>query len=222
MVALGVFILFWLNSVVPPQHLPWKPLDPDAPIGQATRTQLMRVSLSPNAVCRDLAIASTALVSTDADPRDGPEPCGWEVARIVSAVEGAALAGESSMQCPLALGVRIWLGEADRLARERFGQGLARVHHFGTYSCRRKYGRTTGGWSEHAFANAWDVASFELADGTLISVLRDWDGERDRRRFLRDVRDAACDVFRVTLSPDYNAAHADHFHLDMGPASTCR
>ena len=221
-VALGVYLLVWLNGVVPPQHLPWKPLDPDRPIGAATRAQLLRVSVSPDATCAALAEGSVTLVSSPADPKDAAEPCGWQVARTVSAVGGAELAGESNMQCPLSLGVNIWLRDTDRLAREHLGSGLARVHHFGTYSCRRMYGRSSGRWSEHAFANAWDVASFDLEDGTRVSVLRDWDGAGAKSRFLHDARDAACDVFRVTLSPDYNAAHADHFHLDMGPSSTCR
>jgi len=26
----------------------------------------------------------------------------------------------------------------------------------------------------------------------------------------------------VTLGPEYNAAHADHFHLDMGGGKVCR
>ena len=219
--ALLVFTLVWLNRTVPPQHLPWKPFDPDRPVGAATSAQLLRVSLSPDAVCRDLAEASAFLVSTDAEPRDGAGDCGWEVARLVSAVGGVELAGESSLQCPMALGVTAWLREADALAQRHLGSPLARVHHFGSYSCRRMYGRSSGRWSEHAFANAWDVASFELADGRSVSVLRDW-GRGTEGRFLADARDAACDVFRVTLSPDYNAAHADHFHLDMGPGSACR
>ncbi|MDP1909506.1 MAG: extensin family protein, partial [Hyphomicrobium sp.] len=30
-----------------------------------------------------------------------------------------------------------------------------------------------------------------------------------------DVRDGACRLFSTTLSPDYNAAHADHLHFDQ-------
>ena len=48
-------------------------------------------------------------------------------------------------------------------------------------------------------------------------MLRDWPGEGDKARFLRTVRDGACDGFATVLSPDYNAAHANHFHLDMSP-----
>ncbi len=32
---------------------------------------------------------------------------------------------------------------------------------------------------------------------------------------LREVRDGACDLFATVLSPDYNAAHRDHLHLDQ-------
>jgi len=65
------------------------------------------------------------------------------------------------------------------------------------------------------------VAAFELEDGTLISLLKDWDGEKRKAKFLRESRQAACGLFRVTLSPDYNTAHRDHFHLDMGPGKAC-
>jgi hypothetical protein len=53
-------------------------------------------------------------------------------------------------------------------------------------------------------------------------VARDWSGEGKEALFLRRVRDAACDSFNVTLGPDYNAAHRDHFHLDMGLFRMCR
>jgi len=220
--ALVIAAFFWANRALPAEHLPWKTFDPDRPIGHASATQLLRVSLSPTATCERLADASLSLASTPSAPRDGDADCGWEVARLVTAIDQIELAGASNLQCPMALGITAWLRETDRLARDHLGQGLARIHHFGSYSCRRMYGRSTGAWSEHAFANAWDVASFELDDGRLISVLRDWDGEPAKRRFLRDTRDAACKLFRVTLSPDYNAAHSDHFHIDMGPSRSCR
>ena len=66
--------------------------------------------------------------------------------------------------------------------------------------------------------------SRRLADGRTINVLTDWPKDNQDARFLRQVRDAACDVFSVVLSPDYNAAHADHFHLDQDDrwAGVCR
>jgi hypothetical protein len=75
--------------------------------------------------------------------------------------------------------------------------------------------------SQHAFANALDVAAFRLADGRRISVARDFDREDGRGRFLRQARDGACRWFKVVLSPDYNAAHQDHLHLDSARWAMC-
>ena len=44
----------------------------------------------------------------------------------------------------------------------------------------------------------------------------------DEARFLRAVHEGACDYFDVVLGPDYNRAHADHFHFDRGAYRACR
>lgn len=215
---------FATNRYVPSQHLPWRAINVDAPIGLSTRMQLMRVSLSPSSTCTSLALSAQAMTSLPADPKrvDG-QPCGWDTARLYYGSESALLSpGEATMQCPLSLGSYIWTRAIDRAAQEHFDQSLTAIYHAGTYSCRRQRGNNSGAWSEHAFANAFDVTGFKLSDGRVISVLEHWDGTREERRFLRDVRDDACRIFRVTLSPDYNAAHADHFHVDMGPSTACR
>jgi hypothetical protein len=70
-------------------------------------------------------------------------------------------------------------------------------------------------------SKAIDIIAFTLADGRIISVLKDWNGSPDAQAFLRKVRDGACNIFSVTLSPDYNAAHRDHFHVDLGLWQRC-
>ena len=95
------------------------------------------------------------------------------------------------------------------------GTGIAAIDHAGSYSCRRLYGRSEGSHSEHATADAIAIPGFKLADGRRVSVLRDWRGDTSEARFLRDVRDGSCRLFSTVLSPDYNAAHADHLHLDQ-------
>ena len=212
------------DRYVPGQHLPWKALDTARPIGLATKGQLLRLSVSPSEVCMSLARDTTGFETVPSEPREASEPCGWTVARVVYGRDDTVLQpGEANMQCPLSIAAFLWLREVESLARDRYGESLAAVHHMGTYSCRRQRGNGSGRWSEHAFANAWDIGALELADGRLIRVLTEWNGDdADHRAFLRDVRDAACRVFNVTLSPDYNAAHRDHFHVDMGPYSSCR
>jgi len=107
-------------------------------------------------------------------------------------------------------------------ARQHFGQEVMRVEHLGTYACRNLYHRDSGRRSEHATANAIDVASFVLADGTQITLQSDWNGEASKAAFLRALRDGACRFFDVVLSPDYNEAHRDHFHFDAGDQRACR
>lgn len=97
--------------------------------------------------------------------------------------------------------------------------------------------------SEHALANAIDITGFVTRDGRRVRVLDGWKKTRGvvpaaagagpagfddpppesaEARFLRAVRDGACDVFRGVLGPDFNAAHRNHFHFDMGRHSVCR
>ena len=63
---------------------------------------------------------------------------------------------------------------------------------------------------------------FLLPDGRRVSVLAAWHGDRAERDFVREVRDGGCRLFRAVLSPDYKAAHRDHFHPDMGLYGLCR
>ena len=213
-----------LDRNVPPQHLPWRKLNPEAPLGFATRSQFLRMSLAPSKVCMNMARDASGFNSIPAEPKETKSVCGWKTARVVYGSEAGALRpGEANMQCPLAVGTYIWLREINTAAQKHLGSDLKKVHHVGTYSCRRQNGNSSGQWSEHAYANAWDITGFELEDGRVISVLKDWQSkDKTRQKFLRNVRNKACKIFRVTLSPDYNEAHRDHFHVDMGPTTACR
>lgn len=127
--------------------------------------------------------------------------------------------------CAVAAGLEFWQRHVvSPAAQDIFGSGVEQITHLGTFSCRRLYGRSEGAFSEHATGNAIDIAGFRLQDGTFISVLDDWDDEGAKGRFLRRVRDGACSAFATVLSPDYNAAHADHFHFDQAGRwrSVCR
>ena len=56
-------------------------------------------------------------------------------------------------------------------------------------------------------------------------MARGWTGGSEEAAFLRRARDEACEVFGTVLSPDYNAAHADHLHFDQaarGFGSVCQ
>jgi hypothetical protein len=78
-----------------------------------------------------------------------------------------------------------------------------------------------GRLSQHATANAIDISTFTFEDGSTASALKDWD-KGDNGEFLRAAHRGACRFFNGALSPDYNAAHANHFHFDMGWWKVCR
>ena len=54
--------------------------------------------------------------------------------------------------------------------------------------------------------------------GNLFAVVT----EQDAQASLKTSWDGGCRFFDGVLSPDYNAAHRDHLHLDRGPWWFCR
>lgn len=136
---------------------------------------------------------------------------------------GIATTNLGPITCPLAQNFVAWVRHAVRpAARQVYGHDAVRVETMGTYSCRNIYGGRSGRLSQHAFANAIDVSGFVLADGRRITVLGGWNGDARDREFLRLIRASACRRFPTVLSPDYNAAHANHFHFDMSGQGFCR
>ncbi len=203
-----------------PQDLPWAPLDLGQPIGLLTGRKLAALDGEP-ARCAALLGQAGVRYATVSARRPAEARCGYDSAvRLESGgARGIALAPAGvAVACPVAAALALWEWDVIAPAAQRhLGARVSRIEHLGSYSCRRLYGRSSGGWSEHATANALDVAGFRLDDGTRVSVLRDWRGDGAEAAFLREVRDGACRVFATVLSPDYNAAHRDHLHLDQAP-----
>ena len=194
-----------------PQHDPWAPLDLNDPPGWATQSKLLALKDDP-AECR--AVLERSGVAFRALEPQGEGACRREDRTVLAALPFSPDVPPTT--CPVGIGLELWLRDVVQPAAiERFGAEVVRIEHFGAFSCRRLYGRAEGRWSEHATGNAVDIAAFVLADGQRIAVLDDWTGEDGEAAFLREVRDGACPLFATVLSPDYNAAHADHFHFDQ-------
>lgn len=205
---------------VPPHWNPWAPLNLAEPPNWLTRHKLDRTAADP-ALCR-ATLASSDLKHVVVDDNDIGDGCGWQVA---VRVEDARFAPAFTLTCRAALSLTMWERHAlQPAAQANFGQPVARVEHFGSYACRnvRGVGGEGDRRSQHASANAFDVAGFRLQSGRRISLVNHWEGNGPEAPFLREVRDGACRFFKGTLSPDYNAAHRDHFHLDQGPYRICR
>jgi len=125
------------------------------------------------------------------------------------------------VKCELASKFAAWTEYAvKRAARQILGSELARIETMGSYSCRKISGSRR--LSQHAHANAIDVSGFVLEDGRRITVASHWNGGRREKQFLAAIHQSACKRFGTVLSPDYNAAHRDHFHFDMSGSGYCR
>ena len=237
--ALGVCAAFaLLNAFAPPQDLPWKPLDLNHPVGQATEAKVADFQVSFGASPEEVRGATDACLQTLRDagvevrPAEDRDDGGFCQVRGAVTITGGAVTplkpGGLTMQCPLAVRYVIWDRQVLRPATEEiYGSRPMAVNNFGIYACRRIYGSTevSDRPSEHARANALDVASVTLADGRTVSVETDWDGQgsngSEGSRLLKRLREGACRVFSTVLSPDYNEAHRDHLHLDGAPRGLC-
>jgi hypothetical protein len=219
LLVVGLAVIVVIDRL-PPQHAPWAPLDLEGPVGWATRMKLAGLDGDLPA-CRAAIERSNLAAPPIPDRREGAF-CGFEGA---VAIEKSAVRYSAPVRvsCPMAAALYLWEREVVRPAAARhFGSGVVRIDHVGTYACRRVYAGAAGRPSQHATANAIDITGFRLADGRRVSLSAGWEGEPSTRAFLRELRDGACRLFQGVLGPDYNAAHSDHFHFDMGPYRACR
>lgn len=206
--------------VVPPHWNPWAPLDVSSPPNMLTRFKLQRTAADPPQCLA--ALAASGLSHTAVPDNDTADGCGW---RGAVRVDDPRFAPAFTLTCSAALSLAMWERHALQPAAQlHFNLPVTRIEHFGSYACRNVRGAGGEGArrSQHATANAFDVAGFRLNGDRRVSLVNHWDSEGPEAPFLREVRDGACRFFKGTLGPDYNAAHRDHFHLDQGPYRICR
>ena len=198
-----------------PQDMPWTTLDLAQPVGLFTGRKLAALT-QDYAGCR-AALDKAGIGYAAVGPR-GEGQCAHSDSMRLRQTPGAIRLspGDVAPSCPVVAALKLWEWHVVQPAAERiYGQGVRQIDTLGSFNCRRMYGRSEGRYSEHATADAIDISAFVLEDGRRVRVLRDWTGEERDAEFLRSVRDGACNLYATVLSPDYNAAHADHFHLDQ-------
>ena len=166
---------------LPARFNPWAPLTLTEPDGPFTRWKISALEAEP-AACQAWLSDAPDVVSTPVPDRsDGADSrCGWQGASRISAIGGARLSAPVTLGCGSAVALARW----ERLvvqpaAQSLLGSRVVRITHFGSYACRAiagSAGNASAGarMSEHAHANALDIAAFDLSDGRRISVLHDW------------------------------------------------
>lgn len=217
---IGLPLLALWRSWIPPAYNPLRPLDVTAPLTWVTPLKLRLLETRPG-LCH--AALARLPFATHPVPDTHPAPgCGLtEAVRLSQGTSSVALDPSSFLaSCPLAVEWALFTHQIlAPLAEEDFGSGVARLHHLGSYNCRNV--REGARRSAHATADAIDFAGVTLADGRRIDVTA-WSDPGREGAFLHRLRDGACRVFGLVLSPDFNADHASHFHLQATGWGFCR
>lgn len=139
--------------------------------------------------------------------------CGIENAVQISSVSGVLLSTQATMDCGTARALKSWVDSSAKPALSGKGGGLREIKVAAHYACRRRNNSKTGKISEHGRGRAIDISGFELANGSEISVLRDWSAGSSSRALQR-MHAEACGPFGTVLGPRANRFHLDHFHFD--------
>nr|WP_249428850.1 extensin family protein [Enterobacter bugandensis] len=221
---LTIFILGAIATAgyrwLPSYYNPFTPLNLDDPPGRITQYKLRR--LTPEACASLLAQANQKnLIRTQAVADSGGE-CPLNNVVRVRDFGPVSLNGSFLASCPLALSSALFVSQQARPLTKRFtGSELTRIEHLGSFACRNIYHRPDARRSEHATAEALDIAAFQLANGERVTVLNGWKSAKTQP-WLKALLAASCGYYGNGLGPEYNAAHASHFHLGMRGFGLCR
>lgn len=221
---LTIFILGAIATAgyrwLPSYYNPFTPLNLDDPPGRITQYKLRR--LTPEACASLLAQANQKnLIRTQAVADSGGE-CPLNNVVRVRDFGPVSLNGSFLASCPLALSSALFVSQQARPMTKRFtGSELTRIEHLGSFACRNIYHRPDTRRSEHATAEALDIAAFRLANGERVTVLNGWKSAKTQP-WLKALLAASCGYYGNGLGPEYNAAHASHFHLGMRGFGLCR
>lgn len=204
-------IMGWRWLIAHPQHNPFTPLRLDHPVGGATKSKLTALVENFDA-CRAILRDGGVRFATEAAIGSGE--CRLNDRTRLDRASITLHPNQPNSTCAVAAGLMLWeRNVVAPAATSHLGQRVVSFEHMGTTNCRPIAGGSR--MSEHSTGNAFDVSAFRLASGRRITLIAGWDGKADEQAFLREVRNGACDIFGTTLSPDFNAAHRDHFHFDM-------
>lgn len=219
-----VFILVAVATVgyrwLPSHYNPFTPLSLDDPPGPITQYKLRR--LTPEACASLLSQANQKALIRTQPVADSAGVCPLHNVVRVRDFGPVSLNSSFLASCPLALSSALFVSQQARpLTKTWTGSELVRIEHLGSYACRNIYHRPDARRSEHATAEALDISAFRLANGERVTILHGWRSTKTQP-WLQALLTASCGYYGNGLGPEYNAAHANHFHLGMRGFGLCR
>lgn len=105
------------------------------------------------------------------------EQCGDPAPVILRSIDNVDLQPPAVVNCAMVASLYRWVEDTlQPTAQDVLGTRITRLRNLSGYACRNRNGSIHGAdkLSEHARANAIDIASFVTADGRTIDVAHDW------------------------------------------------
>jgi hypothetical protein len=169
----------------------------------------------PPSACR-LRLTSELAVAPSLPPLVGAGECGVEDVVRLEAVwlpdkTRVAVTPPATMRCSFAEAIVHWVREDVAPAVHALDATLKSIDNYDSYDCRGRNNIVGAKLSEHGKANALDVRSLKLANGTVMA-LTDPHVAKDFREGLRK---ATCARFSTVLGPGSDGYHEDHVHMDL-------
>jgi hypothetical protein len=155
-------------------------------------------------------------VFTPLEPITGPGEC---TATDVVTVDALFLPGKhrvvfsppATLRCPMAEAVAQWITKDVAPTIASLGTSLRSIETLDSFDCRPRNGIAGAQISEHGHANALDVRSFTLTNGSIVELTNASVSKSLRER----MRDSACVRFSTVLGNGADAYHDTHVHIDL-------
>jgi hypothetical protein len=173
------------------------------------------VEPAPPSACR-LRLTGNLALAPSLPSIDGPGECGADdVVRLEAVVlpnrTRIAVVPPAILRCTLAEAIVQWAREDVAPAARSLDAALKSIDNYASYDCRGRNRIVGAKLSEHGKANALDIRSLELANGTVVQ-LTDPHVSKDFRERLRK---STCARFMTVLGPGSDGYHENHVHVDL-------
>jgi hypothetical protein len=177
--------------------------------------------LAARAACEKM-LAGLDLVWRPDQPIGEPGGCGTPAPIAIAEVAQIRIDPPATVNCDFAKALHGWLSQSVQpMAQKQVGAGIVGIRNASSYACRRRNNASRGKLSEHAKANALDIAAFDFSRRAQITVaggtsgLLQKIGLSGKGNFMKAVRKSACRYFNTVLGPGADRLHGDHFHVDL-------
>ncbi|HTN96771.1 MAG TPA: extensin family protein [Nordella sp.] len=177
--------------------------------------------LEARAAC-EKTLAGLDMIWRPDEPIGEPGGCGTPAPIAIAEVAQIRIDPPATVDCEFAVALNAWFTQSVQPeARKQVGASVIGVRNASSYACRRRNNAKSGKLSEHARANALDIAAFDFSRTAQVTVaggasgLLQKIGLSAKGNFMKALRKSACGYFNTVLGPGADRYHGDHFHVDL-------